>query len=47
MLNKLFKEFKGRNNRSVIYYGTEDYITQLADNNSQSECNLIMNLWEN
>ncbi len=30
-----------------MYYGTEDYITQLADNNSQTECNLIMNLREN
>ena len=30
-----------------MYYGTEDYMTQLADNNSQTECNLIMNLREN
>ena len=30
-----------------MYYGTEDYITQLADNNSQTEYNLIMNLREN
>ena len=31
-----------------MYYGTEDYITQLTYNNSQSygECNLIMSLWE-
>ena len=29
-----------------MYYGTEDYMTQLTYNNSQSECNLIMNLWE-
>ncbi len=46
MLNKLFKGFKGRNNRFVMYYGTKDYMTQLVYNNSQSECNLIMNLWE-
>ena len=44
MLNKLFKGFKGRNNLFVMYYGTEYYMTQLAYNNSQSECNLIMNL---
>ena len=30
-----------------MYYGTEDYMTQLTYNNSQSECNLIMNLREN
>ena len=47
MLNKLFKGVKGRNNRFVMYYGTKEYMTQLASNNSQSECNLIMNLWEN
>ena len=46
MLNKLFKGVKGRNNRFVMYYGTKEYMTQLASNNSQSECNLIMNLWE-
>ena len=47
MLNKLFKGFKGRNNPFIIYYGTEDYISQLADSNSQTECNFIINLWEN
>ena len=41
MLNKLFKDLK-----EEIYYGIEDYITQLAYNNSQSEYNLIMSLWE-
>ena len=36
ILKKLFKGFKGRNDPFVMYYGTEDYMTQLADNNSQS-----------
>jgi hypothetical protein len=36
MLDKLFKGFRGRNDPFVMYYGTEDYMTQLADNNSQS-----------
>lgn len=35
ILKKLFKGFKGRNDPFVMYYGTEDYMTQLADNNSQ------------
>ena len=35
ILKKLFKGFKGRNDPFVMYYGTEDYMTQLSDNNSQ------------
>ena len=35
-----------RNDPFVMYNGTKDNMTQLASNNSQSECNLIMNLWE-
>ncbi len=34
ILNKLFKGFKRRNNRFVMYYGTDDYMTQLAYNNT-------------
>ena len=28
LLNKLFKEFRGRNNRFVMYYGTKDYMVK-------------------